>query len=160
VKEQGLSWEQFLLQARKTEDEIRTDFRAAAERRAKSLLVLDVLAKKENVTISSTELAQEVALTPLAQQDPNALRNPAVLGALARSMRNRKLVDKLIGLDTPDAERTLIRAAGGPDDIELPHQEPASEPAIIVPPPQAAVPEKTLQGREAIRALLDEGSGR
>jgi trigger factor len=160
VKERGLSWEQFLLQARKTEDEIRADWRATAERRAKSLLVLDAVAKQENVTISSTELAQEVALTPLAQQDPNALRNPAVLGALARSMRNRKLVDKLIGLDTPDAERELIVAAGGPEDVDLPHQEPAGEQAIIVPPVQAPVPEKTLEGREAIRALLKEQSGR
>jgi len=159
VTEQGLSWEQFLLQARKTEDEIRADWRATAERRAKSLLVLDALAKKENVTVSSTELAQEVALTPLAQQDPNALRNPAVLGALARSMRNRKLVDKLIGLDSPDAERTLIRAAGGPEDVELPHPEPAGEQAIIVPPPQAPVPESSPQGREAIRAMLTEQSG-
>jgi trigger factor len=162
VKDQGLSWEQFLLQARKTEDEIRAEWRVTAERRAKSLLVLDALAKKENVTISSAELAQEVALTPLAQQDPNALRNPAVLGALARSMRNRKLVDKLIGLDSPDAERVLIRAAGGPDDVELPHQpmgEPATEQAIIVPPPQAPVPEKNPEGREAIRALLKERSG-
>jgi trigger factor len=162
VKDQGLSWEQFLLQARKTEDEIRADWRATAERRAKSLLVLDALAKKENVTISSAELAQEVALTPLAQQDPNALRNPAVLGALARSMRNRKLVDKLIGLDSPDAERTLIRAAGGPEDVELPHQpaaDRAGEQAIIVPPAQAPVPEQSAKGREAIRAMLNERSG-
>ncbi|HEY8807090.1 MAG TPA: trigger factor [Candidatus Limnocylindria bacterium] len=159
VKEQGLGWEQFLLQARKTEDEIRADWRATAERRAKSLLVLDALAKKENVTISSTELAQEVALTPLAQQDPNALRNPAVLGALARSMRNRKLVDKLIGLDAPDAERALIRAAGGPEDLELPHAESSSEQAIIVPPARAPVPEKSPEGREAIRAMLKEQSG-
>lgn len=156
VKDQGLSWEQFLLQARKTEDEIRADWRTTAERRAKSLLVLDALAKKENVTISSTELAQEVALTPLAQQDPNALRNPAVLGALARSMRNRKLVDTLIGLDTPDAERTLIRAAGGPEDQELPHPDPAADRALVVPPAQAPVPERSPESREAIRAMLAE----
>jgi len=74
-------------------------------------------------------------------------------------MRNRKLVDKLIGLDTPDAERELIVAAGGPEDVDLPHQEPAGEQAIIVPPVQAPVPEKTLEGREAIRALLKEQSG-
>ena len=156
VKDQGLSWEQFTLQARKTEDEIRADWRPTAERRAKSLLVLDALAKKENVTISSTELAQEVALTPLAQQDPNALRNPAVLGALARSMRNRKLVDKMIGLDTPDAERKLIQAAGGPEDLELPHQDQPSEQAIIVPPAQAPAPETSAESREAIRALLKD----
>ncbi len=156
VQQQGLSWEQFLLQARKTEDEIRADWREAAERRAKSLLVLDALAKKENVTISSSELAQEVALTPLAQQDPQALRNPAVLGALARSMRNRKLVDKLIGLDSSDAEQKLIRAAGGPEDMDSPHSEPVSEQALIVPPFQAPVPEKSAESREAIRAMLEQ----
>jgi len=31
-------------------------------------------------------------------------------------MRNGKLVDKLIGRDAPDAERTLTRAAGGSAD--------------------------------------------
>ena len=160
VRDQGLPWEQFLLQARKTEDEIRADWRDTAERRAKSLLVLDALAKKENVTISSTELAQEVALTPLAQQDPQALRNPAVLGALARSMRNRKLVDKLIGLDSADAEQKLIRAAGGPLDMESPHGEPATEQGLIVPPAQAPVPESSPESREAIRAMLKEPSGR
>lgn len=159
VKDQGLSWEQFLLQARKTEDAIRADWRDTAERRAKSLLVLDALAKQENVTISSTELAQEVALTPLAQQDPQALRNPAVLSALARSMRNRKLVDKLIGLDSPDAEQKLIRAAGGPDDMASPHADPMAEQGLIVPPPQAAVPEASSDGREAIRAMLKEQPG-
>ena len=159
VKEQGLAWEQFLLQARKTEDDIRADWRDTAVRRATSLLVLDALAKQENVTISSTELAQEVALTPLAQQDPQALRNPAVLGALARSMRNRKLVDKLIGLDSPDAEQKLIRAAGGPEDMGSPHGDPMIEQGLIIPPSQAAVPEASADGREAIRAMLQEPSG-
>jgi len=165
VKDQGLSWEQFLLQARKTEEEIRADWRDTAERRAKSLLVLDALAKRENVTISSTELAQEVALTPLAQQDPQALRNPAVLGALARSMRNRKLVDKLIGLDSPDAEQKLIRAAGGPDDMGSPHGDPQmaemaqSAEGLIVPPAQAPVPATSADSREAIRGMLKDTSG-
>ncbi len=144
LREQGLTFEQFLLQARKTEAEIRTDWRPAAERRAKSLLVLDALAKKEDVTVSGTELAQEVALTPLAQQDANALRNPAVLASMARSMRNRKLVDKLIGLGDPNAEREAIKKAGG--NVEA---EPEA-PAIVVPEHSDA----TAEGREAIRSLL------
>ncbi|MEK7860032.1 MAG: trigger factor, partial [Chloroflexota bacterium] len=111
VRERGVTWEQFLLQARKVEGEIREEWRPVAERRARSILVLDEIARRENVTVSSTELAQEVALTPLAQQDPQALRSPAVLAAMARSMRNRKVIDKLIGLEGPDAERELIRKA-------------------------------------------------
>ncbi len=145
---QGVSWEQFLLQARKTEDELRADWRPAAERRATSLLVLDAVARKEGVTVSSTELAHEVALMPLAQQDARALRDPAVLAALARSMRNRKAVDKLIGLASPDAEREAIRRAGGePDEVVE-----TAAPAIEIP----ARSGHTAEGRAAIRALLSK----
>ena len=69
-------------------------------------------------------------------------------------MRNRKLVDKLIGLDSPDAEQKLIRAAGGPEDMGSPHGEPTTEQGLIVPPPQAQVPESSAESREAIRAML------
>ena len=149
VAERGVSWEQFLLQARKTEEEIRSEWREPAERRAKSLLVLDALAQKEDVGVSSTELAQEVALTPLAQQDPQALRDPAVLGSFARSIRNRKLIDKLLGLDSPDAERELMRAAGAPED-----EAKEETPKLEVPAPRAT-PEASLEGREALRRMLE-----
>lgn len=151
LKEQGLAWEQFLLQARRTEAEIRADWRDAALRRAKSLLVLDAVAKAEGVTVTSNELAQEVALTPLAQQDARALRDPRVLGSLARSMRNRKIVDKLLGLEGADAEREFMRAAGAPLDTPDPH---AQGPELVVP---EAKPEATAEGREAIRRMLEEG---
>lgn len=176
IAEQGIGWEQFLLQARKTEAEIRVDWREAAVRRAKSLLVLDALARQENVQISGAELAQEVALTPLAQQDPAALRDPAVLASLARSMRNRKLVDKLIGLEGPDAERELMKAAGAPADVADPHgldpqsaegpllpsgagTAPADSAGSAAPHGPLVVPEQTdatPAGRDAIRALLKE----
>jgi trigger factor len=151
VREQGLTFEQFLLQARKTEDEIKKEWRAAAERRAKSMLVLDAIAKKEGVTVSSQELAAQVAMTPLAQQDPRALRDPLVLASFARSIRNRKTVDKLIGLESPDAETEAIKRAGGEGIVG--HATPkAEEPKIIVPEKTDATP----QGREAIRAMLEQ----
>ena len=146
VKEQGLTFEQFLLQARKTEDELRKEWLPLAERRAKSLLVLDEIARKEDVKVTGNELAEQAALSPLAQADPQAFRSPAVLAALARSIRNRKTVDKLIGLDSPDAEREAIRKAGG--EVE---EEP-KKPEIIVP----AKSDATVEGREAIRALLEK----
>jgi len=141
ITQQGLTYEQFLLETRKTEEELREEWRPAALRRAKALLVLDAIAKREAVTISGTELAQEVAGTPIAQ-DPQALRDPAVLASLARSLRNRKLVDKLIGLEGPDAEREAMQKAGGPED------EPE---ALIIP---EAGPEHSADEREAIRSLL------
>jgi trigger factor len=146
VKQEGVTWEKFLLQARKTEDDIRNEWRPVAERRAKSLLVLDAIARKEGITVSGDELAAQAAMSPLAQVDPQALRSPAVLASLARSIRNRKTVDKLVGLDSPDAEREAIRRAGG--DVE---EEP-KKPEIIVPEKTDATPE----GRDAIRALLQK----
>ena len=141
LTQQGLTYEKFLLETRKTEEELREEWRPAALRRAKALLVLDAIAKREEITISGTELAQEVAGTPIAQ-DPQALRDPAVLSSLARSLRNRKLVDKLIGLEGPDAEREAMKKAGGPED------EPE---ALIVP---ESGPEHSADEREAIRSLL------
>jgi len=155
VKEQGLTFEQFLLQARKTEDELRGEWREAAERRAKAMLVLEAIAKKENVTVSSQELATQVAMTPLAQQDPQALRDPVLLASLARSIRNRKTVDKMIGLESPEAESELIKKAGG-DATDFHGTQPAKpeEPKIIVPP--KSKPEQTTEAREALRAMLEK----
>jgi trigger factor len=152
VKQEGLTWERFLLQARKTEDEIRTEWRPVAERRAKSLLVLDAIARKEGIGVTGDELAAQAAMSPLAQVDPQALRSPAVLASLARSIRNRKTVDKLVGLDSPDAEREAIKKAGGEDFDFHADQAKPEEPKIIVPQKTDATPE----GREALRAMLEK----
>jgi trigger factor len=153
VREQGLSFEQFLLQARKTEAEMRQEWRPAAERRAKAMLVLDAIAKKEGITVTSNELAAQVAMTPLAQQDPRALRDPVLLASLARSIRNRKTVDKLVGLDSPEAESELIKKAGGEAvDFHGTQAKKPEEPKIIIPEKSDATPE----GREALRAMLKE----
>lgn len=143
LKAQGGTYEQFLLQARRTEEDLRAEWQPAALRRAKALLVLDAVAKREGVTISGAELAQEVAGTPIAQ-DPQALRDPAVLSSLARSLRNRKTVDRLLGLGAPEAERDLIRQAGGP-------AEDAAAPALVIP---ESAPVHSAGDREAIRELL------
>ena len=153
VKEEGLTFEKFLLQTRKTEQDVRTEWLPIAQRRAKSLLVIDAIARKEGVTVSGNELAAQAALSPLAQVDPQVLRSPAVLASLARSIRNRKTIDKLIGLDSPDAEREAIKRAGG-EDVDFHGQEAAKaeEPKIIVPERSTA----TAEGREALRAMLEK----
>ena len=155
VREQGLTFEQFLLQARKTEDELRQEWRPAAERRAKAMLVLDEIAKRENITVSSNELAAQIAMTPLAQQDARYMRDPVVLASMARSIRNRKTIDKLMGLDAPDAESELIKKAGGEAaDFHGTQAAKPEEPKIIVPP--KSKPESTPEGREALRAMLEK----
>lgn len=162
VSRRGATFEQFLLQARKTEGELREEWRPVAERRAKSLLVLDEVARREEVTVASAELAAEMAATPLAQVDPKALRSPAVMAAMARSLRNRKALDKLLGLEGPEAEREIMRRSGGlGDEPAAPqHQlvlpESASAPGGLIVPGR---PPSTARGRDAIRELLKKESG-
>src|SRR4029079_15285448 len=122
-------------------------------KRAKSMLVLDAIAKKENITVTSNELASQVAMTPLAQQNPRALQDPVLLASLARSIRNRKTVDQLIGLDSPDAESELIKKAAG-EAVDFHGTQPAKpeEPKIIIPDKTDATP----QGREPLRAMLEK----
>ena len=112
LRQQGLSYEEFLLRAKKTEDEIRREWRDAARRRAASMLVLDEIAKREEIAVTSDELAQELATIPLDPNNPQQIRDPRVLSALARSLRNRKVIDRLIGIDSADMERELLRQAG------------------------------------------------
>ena len=116
LTQQGLSYEEFLLRAKKTEDEVKTEWRDAARRRASSMLVLDEIAKREDIGVTSEELAQELATIPLDPQNPQAVRDPRVLSALARSLRNRKVIDRLIGIDSADMERELLRKAGAIED--------------------------------------------
>ncbi len=112
LRQQGLSYEEFLLRAKKTEEQIRSDWREAAKRRAASLLVLDEIAKREEIGVTSQELAAELAAMPVDPQNADTLRSPRVLSALARSLRNRKVIDHLIGIDSVDLERELLRQAG------------------------------------------------
>lgn len=155
VKEENIPFEKFLLQTRKTEDDLRKEWLSIAERRAKSLLVIDAIARREGISVSGNELAAQAAMSPLAQVDPQALRSPTVLASMARSIRNRKTIDKLIGLDSPDAEREAIKRAGGEDvDFHGAAGQPKAEepPKIIVPERSDATP----QGREALRAMLEK----
>ena len=127
LRQQGLSYEEFLLRAKKTEEEIRAEWRDAARRRAASMLVLDEIAKREDIGVTSEELAQELASVPLDPQNPQAIRDPRVLSALARSLRNRKVIDRLIGIDSADMERELLRQAGAPAEENAPESTETEE---------------------------------
>ncbi len=126
VVERGLSYEEFLLRSKKTEEDLRKEFGDAARRRAASLLVLDEIAKREGVTVTSEEIAMELAAMPVDPKRADELRSPRVIAALARSLRNRKVVDRLIGIEGPDVERELLRQAGALGPEETPMEPSAS----------------------------------
>lgn len=135
LQQQGLSYEEFLLRAKKTEAELRTEWREAATRRSKSLLILDEIAKREEIGVTSDELVQELSSIPLDQQNPQAIRDPRVLSALARSVRNRKVIDRLIGIDSGEMERQLLKQAGALD--EEPAELASTAPEAVAEPQQS-----------------------
>ena len=62
----GLGWDDYLSQAGKTEDELRTDYRTDAERRVKGTLIVEAIAKAENINATPADVQSE--LKGLAEQ--------------------------------------------------------------------------------------------
>lgn len=59
----GLGFEDYLKQLNKTRENLRSDFRAESEKRAKLALILNEIAKVEKISIDKNKLEEEVART-------------------------------------------------------------------------------------------------
>lgn len=62
----GLDWEEYLKTITKKEDELRTEFRPDAEKRVKGTLLIEAIAKAENINATPADVQAE--LTALAEQ--------------------------------------------------------------------------------------------
>ena len=60
VSQQGTSLDEFLKQSGKTEDEVRSTYRSDAETRVKGTLVIEAIAKQENIVATPADIAEEV----------------------------------------------------------------------------------------------------
>jgi len=99
-------------------ERLRTDARPGAEKRVREYLLLDAIARRENVEVSDTELEAEFRRTASRRgEDPAALRKRLVesggLEALRDEMRLSKVVDLLIS-----AARVL--PSGEPVEVKAP----------------------------------------
>lgn len=95
----GLSWDDYVQQTGKSETELRDSFREEAQRRVKTTLLIEAIAKKEG--IEATEADVEAELDALAAQygQPRerivqALQNN--VGALVDGIVRTKTIDRLI----------------------------------------------------------------
>ncbi|MEO9263944.1 MAG: trigger factor, partial [Candidatus Baltobacteraceae bacterium] len=66
VQRAGMTFEAYLKDAGKTEDELRSDYRADAQIRVKGTLLIEAVAKAENIAATPADIAEE--LTALARQ--------------------------------------------------------------------------------------------
>lgn len=92
----GVSIEQYLQDIKKNEEELRRDFSAQAEKRAKAALLSRQIAMEQNLKVSDEELEAELALMRATyKDDPAALDNLQrrdVRDAIATTLQNKKAV--------------------------------------------------------------------
>jgi trigger factor len=99
ITRMGITWEQYLEQSEKTEDQIRADFRAEAERRVKTTLLIEEIAKREKIEATPVDL--EAELGALARQYGQPREKIVELlgnnvGALIDGIVRTKTIDRLI----------------------------------------------------------------
>lgn len=96
LEQQGMSFDKYLKDIKKTEEEIANDFSERAILRVKAALVSRQVAKENNIKVEQDELDKEVEVIKAAyQNDPKvneALERRDVLDTLAATVQNRKVV--------------------------------------------------------------------
>jgi trigger factor len=111
LEAQHLSMDQYLMMVRKNREEYRADLRPDAENRVKRTLVLDEVARQEEITVSAEDLEQ--IYRAYAQAGEELPRTENQLRAVAISFRQEKTLSRLVELTTdpdPDAESYVEEA--------------------------------------------------
>jgi trigger factor len=90
----GSKWEEYLEHLKKTEEEIKKDWRETAEKRTKSQLILNEIAKKEKIEVSKDEVLAE-ALKIMTQM-PEA-NEDHVKSYVTQILQNEKVMKILDG---------------------------------------------------------------
>lgn len=95
----GIPMEQYLMDLKKTEDQIFNDFTEGATKRAKAALISREVAKQNKITVNDKEIAAEVeaikkAYPNDAKVEENLTRHE-VLDTIAATLQNRKVVEYL-----------------------------------------------------------------
>jgi trigger factor len=95
----GVSWDDYVAQGGKSEDELRESFRSEAERRVKTTLIVEAIAKKEG--IQATQADVEAELDALARQYGQPRERivemlQSNVGALIDGIVRTKTIDRLI----------------------------------------------------------------
>lgn len=100
LQSRGTTFEQYLKDTKKTEEEWEKEAKAVAENRVKASIVLQTLAKELNIKVSDQEVEQKITeLKTAYQKDPNAanqLEDPRVQADIKNRLRIDKTLDALV----------------------------------------------------------------
>lgn len=96
LAEQGIEFEKYMKDLKKTEEEIADDFAERALTRVKAALVSRQIAKENEIKVGKEELEKEIDIIKVTyKNDPKveeALKRPEVLDTLAATIQNKKVV--------------------------------------------------------------------
>jgi trigger factor len=99
LEHRGIEMEKYLLDIKKTEDEIFRDFAEGADKRVKASLVARQVALDNNIKVDKAEVDKEIEMIRTTYgNDPKVeenLKRPEVLDTVAHMVQNRKVVEFL-----------------------------------------------------------------
>jgi trigger factor len=99
VARAGLSWDDYLAQSGKSEAELREGFRAEAQRRVKTTLLVEAIAKKEGIVATQADVESELSALAAQYQQPRERIVEALqsnVAALIDGIVRTKTIDRLI----------------------------------------------------------------
>ena len=165
LQRQRLGLDEYLRLTRKSEAELREEFRERAVRNVKTALLLDRIAEQENVQVSPEEVDQEIqSMTYLAGKEADrirqALATPAQRDAVEHRVRNRKVVQLLVETARSGETAEATAEAASEDEAAEATVETAGS---AEPQPQAAgsgeVPAAEPDGADAGQQASAGGAG-
>lgn len=95
----GIPWDDYLAQSGKTEESLRADARPEAERRVKTTLLVEAIAKKEGIVATQADVEQELAALSSQYGQPREKIIEALqsnVAALVDGIVRTKTIDRLI----------------------------------------------------------------
>ncbi len=96
LQEQGIEFEKYLKDLKKTEEEIADDFAQRALTRVKAALISRQIAKENNIKVEKDELEKEIKNIRVTYKNDSkveeALKRPEVLDTLAATIQNKKVI--------------------------------------------------------------------
>ena len=99
LKMQGLSFENYLQYSNETIDSIREKYQTDAQKSVKEQLVLEAVAKKENLVVEETDLEEEFArLSALYKQEPEKVKELLEKQGQMEAVKHSIIIDKAIQL--------------------------------------------------------------
>ena len=117
LEQQRLSLDQYLMMTRKSREEYLQELHPDAEKSVKRQLVLDEVARKEDIIVAPEEV--ETLFSLYAQAGQALPRGDEQIRALASSLRREKTISRLVELTTdPDPESEVTETVQAEEAIE------------------------------------------